>query len=448
MKTTGEGQPVITGLLLGLLFLLALLPRLYGALVIGWQGDATGSFTLVNFDEGGSCRAALGGFLYATFIGHQTLIAATALGYAPPEGTLGDHAKAKAYCHAPAHILLARTYSAVLGALTIVALGILALQLVPQYPTVALIAAALLALSGVHISESQRGTVDAPSVFFIYAFLATLAWAMRKRSHSAFILAALLTVTAIWTKYWVFALFAWLALCPRRWWDYISLGFDTPRSISLVLAVAVFLAAATNLDVPVWGVVLALLVCYALIPWSRTAGAMRVIWVLVPLLLWLVTQLEPIQTYTQGGATGRFGSSYAAIGANKWLRNLVNVPLVLLVGLGLPAFLLLVPGIRALRIDDANRRYWLCLLPVLAFLLFMAFLAPVTYYRHYLPLLPAAALLAALGFHSLGLGRKPWALALLLAWPALLAWDLLSDHYNDPRKALRASSMLSMSSAQ
>ena len=55
------------------LFTVALLPRLYSALTLGWGWDSPESFTLVNFDEGGSCRAALKGFDYSTFIGHQTL---------------------------------------------------------------------------------------------------------------------------------------------------------------------------------------------------------------------------------------------------------------------------------------------------------------------------------------------------------------------------------------
>ena len=42
------------------LFILALLPRLYSALTVGWGWDHPGSFSLVNFDEAGSCRAALG----------------------------------------------------------------------------------------------------------------------------------------------------------------------------------------------------------------------------------------------------------------------------------------------------------------------------------------------------------------------------------------------------
>jgi hypothetical protein len=51
------------------LFVLALLPRLYSAQTLGWDWDYPGSFTLVNFDEAGSCRAALGGFDYSTFVG-------------------------------------------------------------------------------------------------------------------------------------------------------------------------------------------------------------------------------------------------------------------------------------------------------------------------------------------------------------------------------------------
>lgn len=437
MMTAGEGRRGATLALLGLLFLLALVPRLYGAQTVGWHWDAPGSFTLVNFDEGGSCRAALDGFSYTPFIGSQTILVTTALGFPPLQDTRGDPAAVKAYCHSPAHILVARSYSAVLGALTVVALALLALQLLPERPAVALTAAALLAASGFHISESQSGTVDASSVFFIYAFLTAIAWAMRRRSRPGFVLAALLMVAAIWTKYWAFVIFAWLALLPGRWWDYISRGFDAARISGFVLAVVLFLAAVTNREFPGWGIAALLIACYAIVPWKQVNPPMRALWALLPVALWLATQVDPIQTYTQGGAGGRFGSGYAAIGANKWLRNLVNVPAVLMVGLGLPACLFILPGIRAAWRNHTHRRYWLCLLPVLAFLLFMAFLAPVTYYRHYLPLLPAAALFAALGFHSTALGRKPWALALFLAWPALLAWDLVSDYHNDPRIELR-----------
>jgi hypothetical protein len=67
----------------------------------------------------------------------------------------------------------------------------------------------------------------------------------------------------------------------------------------------------------------------------------------------------------------------------------------------------------------------------------MAFLAPVTYYRHYLPLLPAAAILVALGLQATRWGRSRWFLLLFFSWPALLAWDMVSDYHLDPRRELR-----------
>ena len=159
-----------TLIFLGLLFLLALVPRLYSAQTLGWGWDAPGSFTLINFDEAGSCRAALGGFPYSTFVGRQTIAIAELLGKGPQPGIVGNAPAAKAFCHSPEHIMIARTYSAIAGALTIVLVAIIALLLVPTRPGVAWTAGALLALSGFHISESHSGTVDAPSVFFIYAF--------------------------------------------------------------------------------------------------------------------------------------------------------------------------------------------------------------------------------------------------------------------------------------
>ena len=174
--------PLATRLLPGLVlvFFLALVPRLYSVAHLGWNWDYPGSFTLINFDEGGSCRAALEGFDYSTFIGHQTIALASAAGAPPPAGIAGDARAVKAYCHSPAHVRVARLYSAVAGALTCVVLAILALLLWPAQPAVAWTAGVLLALSGFHISESHSGTVDAPSVFYIYAFLT-----LRSEEHTS-----------------------------------------------------------------------------------------------------------------------------------------------------------------------------------------------------------------------------------------------------------------------
>ncbi|RLA47136.1 MAG: hypothetical protein DRQ97_06375, partial [Gammaproteobacteria bacterium] len=109
------------------MFLLALLPRLYSAQSLGWHWDFPGSFTLVNFDEAGSCRAALEGFDYSTFVGRQTIAIADVLGRGPESDIIGNRAAVKAYCHNANHILIARTYSAVTGALTVVLVAVIAL---------------------------------------------------------------------------------------------------------------------------------------------------------------------------------------------------------------------------------------------------------------------------------------------------------------------------------
>jgi hypothetical protein len=110
---------------------------------------------------------------------------------------------------------------------------------------------------------------------------------------------------------------------------------------------------------------------------------------------------------------------------------------VLVVGLGLPACLFIPAGIRALFGECRQGRAWLCLAPLLAFVLYMAFAAPVTYYRHYLPLLPGAALVAALGLFATRWAGRPWFMALYFLWPALLAVDLVGDYHQDPRIELR-----------
>ncbi len=421
-----------------LLFLLALLPRVYSALNLGWDWDYPGSFTLINFDEAGSCRAALGGFSYSPLTGYQTIAIATLGGAPPPAGVRGDAGAVKAYCHGAAHIRVARLHSAVLGALTVVAVVLLTLQLAPQLPAAAWFAGGLLALSGFHISQSQSGTVDATSTFFIYSLLAAVAWALRRGSLLAVLCTLPLLLAAVWTKYWLFAVFAYLPFLPRRSWDYLRAGWSAPRIALLVLAVAVWMAALANAGfAPRWWA-LPLLAYALVVPWGRLGWPMRAFWLLLPLLLWaLLTQVELVRIYTRGIESTTFGTGYADIGANKWLRNLLNLPAVLLLGLGVPACLLLPAGIRYLCCQPDQRRLWLVLLPLAGFALFMAFLAPVTYYRHYLPLIPAAAILAAVGAAHLGWLRRPWLAGLVLLWSALLAWDMVSDYHRDPRRELR-----------
>ena len=420
------------------LFLLALLPRLYSAQTVGWGWDTAHSFTLINFDEAGSCRAALQGFDYSTFIGSQTIAIADLLGVGPAQGISGDASAVKRYCHSPQHIVIARSYSAVLGALTVVVLALLALLLLPSEPRVAWTAALLLAFSGFHISESHSGTVDAASVFFIYAFLAWLVASVRKRSGLALALSPLLLAAAVWTKYWVFAVFSYAAWLPKSLWLFVSDGINPRRLVVLVLAVCVLFALVTNSAFQQARLYPLLALFYLLVPWQSIRRPMIALWLLLPLLAYALTQIELFAAYTTGSMEARFGAGYGAIGWNKWLRNLVNVPAVLIVGLGLPACLFLPAGVRAAIAERATVGMWLCLLPLLVFALFMAFLAPVTYYRHYLALIPVAALLAALGFwRSVAWSRRPLVVLLFLLWPALLAVDIELDYHRDPRIALR-----------
>ncbi len=432
-----SGNTVWQGVLLAALFLVALLPRLYSAETLGRGWDGPGSFSLVNFDEGGSCRAALQGFDYTPFIGYQTIAIASALGAPPPADIAGDARAVKAYCQSPLLIEVARSWSALLGALTVVALVLLAWQLLPAQPGAGLFAGALLALSGFHISQSQSGTVDAASTFFIYSFLALLAWSLRRGSRLALYLGPLLLVAAVWTKYWVFAIFAYLAWLPASWWRYLSHGWSGLRIFLLAVAAAVWLAALVNTDFPPSLLVLPLAAYALVIPWTAVRRPLLLLWLLLPAGLWLLSRVDVIHTYTAGVATTAFGTGYADIGANKWLRNLVNLPVVLLMGLGIPACLFLPAGLRRLFREPGEQRPWLVLLPVAGFALFMAFLAPVTYYRHYLPLLPAAALLVAVGMWQRRWSHRPWVMALVLGWSALLAWDMVSDYHNDPRRLMR-----------
>jgi hypothetical protein len=423
-------------LYLGALFLLALLPRLYSAQTLGWGWDYAGSFTLINFDEAGSCRAALGGFDYSTFMGRQTIAIADMLGKGPPGDIAGDAAAVKAFCHSPDHILVARTYSAVAGALTVVLVAAIALMLVPATPGIAWTAGALLALSGFHISESHSGTVDAPSVFFIYAFLALMVFSVTRGSRGALFGSPLLLLPAIWIKYWVFAVFAYVSWLPLRGWQYVSQGFSNGRLVLVVLGTMVMFGLLTNSDFQATGLYPLLAAWYLLIPWRRVHRPMAAFWLLVPLLAYAVCQVEIIRAYTTGGMSGNFGTNYAAIGWHKWLRNLVNVPAMLLVGLGIPACVFIPAGIRALANAD-NKRAWLCLTPLLVFALFMAFLAPVTYYRHYLALLPVAAILAACGLYATSWAGRRWFMILFFAWPTVLAVDFVQDYHRDPRIDLR-----------
>ncbi|KGE03070.1 hypothetical protein [Pseudohaliea rubra] len=425
-------------LLLLLVFLLALLPRLHGAFTVGWGWDGPGTFNLVNFDEGGACRAALGGFDYPAFVGRQTLALAALAGVVPAAGTAGDPARAKAFCHSPPHLLVARGWSALLGALTAPVLVLIGWQLRPDAPPVGLVAGALLAVSGFHTAESFSGTVDAASVFFIYLFLALLVAAARG-GRLALLASPLFLAAAVATKYWLFAALGYAGLVGGRALAAVTCGFSPRRLVVTVLGAGLVFALATNSELPRPAGFLWLLPWYLLPPWRRMHPRLRVFWALVPPLAAGLAHWPLFAAWTTGALEGRFGTGYGAIGWHKLLRNPLDGLLVLLLGLGLPACLCLPAGLASLRGATAQARAWrVFLVPIVAFALYLAFLAPVTYYRHFLPLLPVAALLAACGLWRAGRRWRPWLLGGCLGWSALLGLDIVADYHRDPRIALRS----------
>ncbi|MFK8047456.1 MAG: hypothetical protein AB8B81_03370 [Halioglobus sp.] len=424
-------------LCLALLFALALVPRLYSALTVGWNWDYPGSFTFVNFDEGGSCRAALDGFEYSTFVGRQTIAITELLGYPVRADAQGDYSAAKHYCHSVEHLRVARVYSALSGSLTVVVLGVLALLLFPGKPQIAWTAAAMLALSGFHASESHSGTVDAPSVFFVYLFITCIVYARVSKNTLAVLASLPLFVAALWTKYWVFAAAAYLAFVPQGLWDKFSAGLSGLRLVLLFLGASLLAGLSTNLAFQSAGLYPCLALFYLLVPWRRISIAMSIVCVLTPVLAYVVAQIDFVAAYTTGAMEGKFGTGYAAIGWNKLIRNPVNSAAVLIVGIGLPACLFIFRGVRAILEDRESGPLWLCLVPLILFLAFMTFVSPITYYRHYLALIPLAALLAAAGLWSSAWSRRRWFLVLFFCWPALLLVDLQEDFHADPRIALR-----------
>lgn len=425
----------LTIALLAAIVAIALLLRMVAALDYGRDWYAPGSFTLINFDEGGSCRAALDGFSYSPFIGWQTLAIAGMLERGPQPGITGEPSAVKAFCHRESHIRIARLYSAVSGSLTVLALGLLSLLLLPAQPAVALTSAALLALSGWHVSESLMGTVDAASTLLIYVFLLAGVWAAQ-RGGVRWLLAALLMIPAIYTKYWVFAVFSLAAVLPGRVLLTLTAGLSPARILILLLAYAALFGVVTNPQCPRFLVYVAPLAFYVFPPWTQLSAAGRCLMILTPWLAPLAMQSDVFVAFSAGSAEGRFGSDYGAIGGHKWLRNLINVPLVLVIGIGFPAFVFALYGMRTVWRRLPAERTWLVLLPLPAFALYMLFLAPVTYYRHYLPLLPVACLFAALGLAQLSGPWRRWATAAVLVWQGLLGADLVSDYHFDPRRQL------------
>lgn len=422
--------------LIAVVILGALVLRLVAAMDYGrdWRGPNT--FTHINFDEASACRAVLGAHPYAAFVGYQTLALARWFGTPPPAESYGDARRAKAYCHSREHLGIARAYSAVLGSLTVPVLFMLALQLFPGRYDVALGSAVLLTLSGWHISESLTGTVDAASTFFIYLFIGAVAWA-RRVGPVSWPIVFLLLVATVWTKYWVFAVFGLIALLSPSMFARVFASVSARR---IGLVTIVYAGAFACLTMPVkpgslpWLVVP---IVYLFVPWRALPPAGRVLFLLLPWVAPLAMNYSRFMEFTSGYATSSlFGTHYGAIGWHKLLRNPLNIPIVTLMGLGLPAATAVALGTYRLWKEQAFDDRWLPLLPVGIYLLYMLFLAPVTYYRHYLPLLPALCLLAAFGLSSLSVRwrRAGWVLA--VCWQLSLAVDLATDFHFDPRREL------------
>jgi hypothetical protein len=377
-------------------FALSLAPRLYGGLTFGADLDGPGTFRIVNYDEGGSCRAILGDFTYPTFVGRQVVAIASLLGYGPPDWAFGGQ-RAKAYCQSRPLIVIQRAYSAVTGALTVVLVGFLALMMWPSRPQIAWTACALLGFSNFHVAHSHSGTVDAPQVFFIYLFTVVLLWGLVSEKKWPLLLSPFFLAGAVWTKWYVFAVFAYAAFLPKLSSKQQALRYAAGLLVALVTVVL-------------------------LIGWEDiSADFLR----RSPNLIW-------------GNETGRFGTGYGNIGTwRRWIRNGVNLPLVHIMGFGLPACFFLWSGLKQALSDRENRRLWLAFAPAVAFGLYMLVLGPVTYYRHYLPLFPAVALLAACGlWHSRWSSRKPF-LVLFFLYPLLLTADSQYNYRFDPRRELR-----------
>ena len=376
-------------------FLLAIAPRLYGGLTFGANLDGPGTFRIVNYDEGGSCRAVLTDFPYPTFLGRQIIGVAKLLGYAPPQRAHGGD-WGKRYCQSRPLLRIQRAYSAVAGALTVCLIGLIALMMWPHRPEIAWTACALLAFSSFHVALSHSATADAPQVFFICVFTAVIVyWLTSKKTWLLFV-SPLFFIGALWAKWHVFAVFAYAAVLPR-----LHVKQNASRyAVGLigVLTLAVLAIGWENITEVI----------------SRRSAS---VW---------------------AHETGRFGTSYAHIGTwRRWVRNSINLPVVHIVGLGLPACLFVWHGFRRALADRKNRLPWLAHAPALVYAFFMLLWAPVTYYRHYLPLFPVVALLAAYGLWESGWPKRKVLLAVFFLYPVLLTLDSEYNYRFDPRRELR-----------
>ena len=410
-RTKGENLTRARVISLLVLFLIALAVRLYGASTFGLGLDVPGQITVINFDEAESCRAHLGEFSYSPFIGVQTTWLASFFGADPPVAAPGHvfdrgrlatdpralkrYQLAKKYCHSPVHLLVSRYYSATAGALTVLVIAGLCLVIWPARFDVALTAAFLVAFANLHVAHSRLGTVDVPQTFFVYLFLLVLALAIRKESLRLIMASVVLCLISVSVKYFAFSFFAYAAV------------FKTPN----------FRLRRSTWFLVGFGLVAGTAACSFLYWDEIVQGFMRVKW-----MVW-------------GAEKTKFGTGYAHIGTwRRWIRNFVDLFSVHAVGLGVPATAFALWSLRhGRRIFQGNPTIWLVMTPIAGYALYMLTLAPVTYYRHYLPLIPLAAILAAHGLWQSRFSKKPVLVALFVLYPVLLTIDSEYNYTHDPR---------------
>ena len=391
--------------ILALVFAISLAIRVHGVFSFGFGYDGPESFRVINFDEAGGCRCLLGGRNYNTFVGYQILAIQKLMGegpkpehYVDPGNPRETASNWRAFCYTKSSIILHRVYSAVTGSLTVVLLGVLALLMWPERPQIAWTASAMLGLSNLHVAHSSHfGTVDGPQLFYMGLLTVALAYAIVSGKRWPLWLSPLLLVAAVWTKSNIFMVLAFVPLMPDlklgKYWMLYGIG----------------LLAFFFLIVGVFG---------------------------TDAILQSIKQRESLLWGPQENLA--FGTGYGHIGTwRRWIRNGINLPVVHIVGIGLPAFVAAVYGLRKAWQTRAEKpiewRLWLLQAPAAGYFLYMLLLAPPTYYRYYLPLFPTVALLAAYGFWESRWSANKIVAALFLLYPALLTLDSEYNYANDPR---------------
>lgn len=406
-------------LLLLLVFLLSLAARLPGIFTLGMNLNGPGTFQMVNYDETNSCEAALGWLPYPSFIGRQILTVASWLGEPPaadlattpaaaatlersdPQAYGRGSWRAQTYCRSRTLVLLQRGYSAVAGALTVALVGLLGLLMWPERPAIAWTACVVLGVSQFHVAESHFATVDAAQVFFIVLLTVVLTYVVATGRRWPLLISPFFLAGAVLAKWDVFAVLAYAGLLPQLRRTRDARRFSVFWVVGAVLVLCGLVIALWNRD--------------------QISSTISQRWY----LLW-------------GDESGRFGTDYGHIGTwRRWIRNLTNVPIVLIVGLGLPACLCIPYGVRRAWTTRAAWPLWAVQAPAFAYLLYMIVIGPVTYYRHYLPLLPIAALLSAYGLWESRWASRRAFLVLFFLYPFLLTLDSEYNYAHDPRHALR-----------